>query len=223
MKKLRDNKTLIFSWIISIVIIIVSMIILSSKDIVIYSKNLLLNSIIHSFAVVTLVFVTWFYAKQTEIIAKQGREQSIQSKEIALQTQKLVEEQKLSRDLEFSERRLHEFYNPFIYSLDQAIKKFIERRIEETDEFLKKPQEDIFYRYSYMISKDTLGLVDGLLIEIAIKGIDEHNNDLEDVNNEKKILFGRLKGTRNRLHDERTKIEDYISNNYPFQEKKIKR
>lgn len=92
-----------------------------------------------------------------------------------------------------------------------------ERLIEETDESLKKPHEEIFYRYSYMMSQDTVKIVQDLFKDLCIKAIEEHNNQLNE--DDKPNLFGLLNETRKNLHEERTKIEDYISSNYHFPEK----
>jgi hypothetical protein len=79
------------------------------------------NEMIQAEAIITLVFVTWFYAKQTQKQAKFAKN--------------LLDEQKLKKDLEFNERRLHNFYNPFFESLMEAIMFFGEKKYKKQEIF----------------------------------------------------------------------------------------
>ncbi len=206
---------LIFFWFLVIMIVSIVLIFLEAKG--------RTSNIIQTVAIITLVFITWFYAKQTK---------------------KLVEEQKLERDLRFNERRLHSFYNPYILSLDELKENLseldmskLERKIvnyeaETTEvEFGKKinlakslfdhSYQSIFYKYSYMVSQETAKIIKKYFLELGVCSNKEMNKELKNEDQDK--LFELLIELRTRLHEERTKIEDYISANYPFAEKGIKK
>jgi len=103
MKNENLYKPLSIRWMILTFVIVGLMLFFSPKDMRIFSMSQLISNIIQSVTVVTLVFVTWFYAKQTQ---KQARF-----------SKGLLDEQKLKRGLEFNERRLQFFYNPFFEHL----------------------------------------------------------------------------------------------------------
>ena len=170
------------------------------------------NEMIQAEAIITLVFVTWFYAKQTQKQAKFAKN--------------LLDEQKLKKDLEFNERRLHSFYNPYIYHLDElkrkywANEKYKGSRIRRINYDLEKPHTEIFYNYSYMVSEKTIELISFFIVELGFCSTKEANKELKEDDESK--LFELWNKFREKLHEERTKIEDYISANYPFPEKEIK-
>ncbi len=205
MKKEISNKPLFYSWVIFIIVIVVMMSIFSSEDPVVYAVSQLMTNIIQAIAVLILVGITSFYAIQTQKQAEFS--------------ENLLNEQKLKRDLEFDERRLHQFYNPYIYHLDAAIRKFHEQKIGQTKMFFDKAHRDIFYIYSYMISTETKKIIGDFIVELGFIANKEANNKLKEYEDNK--LLDLLIKTRKRLHEERTKIEDYISANYPFPEREI--
>jgi len=63
MKKVwKENKILIISWLSIIIIVSILLLCLNSQE--------LINNIIQAIAIITLVFVTWFYATQTQNLVK---------------------------------------------------------------------------------------------------------------------------------------------------------
>jgi hypothetical protein len=196
MKNENLYKSLLILWTILMIGIVGSMLFLSSK-------SQLLSNIIQAAAVVTLVLVTWFYAKQTQEQAKFPKS--------------LLDEQKLKRGLEFNERRLQFFYNPFFEHLHEAVEIFEEKRIEEIREILEKPRREIFWPHYFMLQKETRKMVSEFFFELIVDAVDEGNNQLEE--NAKSKLRKDFDEIRKKLNEEREKIEAYISDNYPFPEK----
>jgi 4-amino-4-deoxy-L-arabinose transferase-like glycosyltransferase len=162
-----------------------------------------ISSLIQALAIVTLVAVTWFYA--------------IQTKEQVIRTTELISEQRMQRDLQFSERRLHKFYNPFIHALDEAKEKFSERSIAQNAESLNPVRVNLFFPYSYMLSENSLKIVHEFFVLLGMASVQEANKDLPDKG--KEGMFNSLSEMRDILHKERTIIEDFISKNYLFPEK----
>lgn len=197
MKSKMNGKTIFFIALICVIVAALVLILISEK----HQERV--SNIFQAVAIITLVFVTWFYAIHTKTLAEQGREE--------------VKQQMLSRDLKFSEKRIHGFYIPFINSLDYVRKNFENMQISEMKKILDKPHEEIFFRYSYMLSKKTYDAVSDLLIDFGTKAMDENNREIED--KKRNDLRMKLEDIRKRLHIERTKIEEYISENYPFPEK----
>lgn len=149
-------------------------------------------------ALITLVFVTIFYAKQTK---------------------GLVKEQKLERDLRFNERRLQSFYNPFIEHLYEVFDVFEKIKIREIRDILETPRKEICWPHYFMLQNETREMVSNFFKELIEKAMDE-GTDLakEDAGSELRKSFNKM---RKKLEEEREKIENYISDNYPFPEKEI--
>jgi hypothetical protein len=164
-----------------------------------------IGEMIQAEAIITLVFVTWFYAKQTQKQTKFSKS--------------LLDEQKLKRGLEFNERRLQFFYNPFLEHLDEVFEIFEEKRIREIRDVLEKPRRKIFWPHYFMLQKETREMVSKFFLELMIKAVDEGKDQSEE--NAKSKLMKSWGEMRKKLDEEREKIEDYISDNYPFPEKKI--
>jgi hypothetical protein len=74
-----------------------------------------ISSFIQALAIITLVAVTWFYAKQTRELAKEQK--------------KALREITNKRNIDFLERRIREFYGPFSDSFD-VITNMIEHRAD---------------------------------------------------------------------------------------------
>lgn len=89
-------------WLI-IAAVIIANLYFSSKNIAIFSWNELINNTIQTVAIITLVFITQFYAKQTQALVNQEK--------ISL------EEEKKKRYADFGEKRIDDFYNPLLVEL----------------------------------------------------------------------------------------------------------
>ena len=160
------------------------------------------GNIIQTDAIIALIFITLFYAGQTKKQAEFSKS--------------LLDEQKLKRDLEFNERRLKFFYNPFFEHLDEAFDVFEEKTIRKIRDILEMPRREIFWPHYFMLQKETREMVSKFLKELIKKAADE-GKDQPEKNARSKLRksFGKM---RKKLDEERDKIEDYISDNYPFPE-----
>jgi hypothetical protein len=181
-------------------------------------------------SIVALVFVTFYYAFQTRKLVDQAKDQTRamqrqspaiyelanQTKVQGIRTAELATVQKLIKVLEFNERRLHKFFNPLIYFLDEATNKFSTSKLEEISDRLEKPKVEILYRHAYMLAPSTYKKVLAFFSDLFIAGVDEHNKQLKEGG--KGEIFKELIGTRRLLHEQRVIIEDYLRENYPFPE-----
>lgn len=134
MKKiLKENWGLLLAWL--LVIILAIFLLISFKP------PSMINNIIQAIAIISLVFVTIFYARQTQRLANQEK--------------KSIEEQRKKNRADFWESRLKEYYLPFKrILLDLTIS--VEKRPFPAD-FIKKKISDLCDIYSYkqyMVSKD---------------------------------------------------------------------
>jgi len=128
-KGLKENINLIIFWFSLVAIVSLLLIFLKS-----HTK---INNIIQAITLLTLVFITWIYARQT---------------------QKLVKEENKKRMVDFFERRISDFYKPLSDILDsiKVVLAFLPDDIDTDD--LKKQwmvSWDLFTKKSYMVSKET--------------------------------------------------------------------
>jgi hypothetical protein len=79
-----------------------------------------INNIIQAIAIVTLVFITWFYARQT--------------RELVKQEERAIEEEKENRYAEYAERRLQELFRPLIWHLIELVTIYKKAGIPDTIE-----------------------------------------------------------------------------------------
>lgn len=100
---------LILFWILTVIIISIVLLFLSPHE--------KISNIIQGIAIITLVFVTWFYAKQTQGLVEQQK--------AFLEQEKLsLEEEKNKRYAEFGEKRIEKFLHPILDKL-QNIEKML--------------------------------------------------------------------------------------------------
>lgn len=198
MKNENLCKSLFIPWMILTLVIVGLILCFSSKNF-----GQLISNIIQAVAVGTLVLVTGFYAMQTQKQAKFSKS--------------LFDEQKLKRDLEFNERRLQSFYNPFIEHLHEAFDVFEKIKIREIRDILERPKKEICWPHYFMLQNETREMVSNFFKELMQKAVDE-GTDLAKKNDKSKLRksFNKM---RKKLEEERDKIENYISDNYPFPEK----
>lgn len=200
MKNENLYKSLFIPWVILTLVIVGLMLCFSSKDF-----GQLISNIIQAVALGTLVLVTGFYAGQTKKQAEFSKS--------------LLDEQKLKRDLEFNERRLKFFYDPFYEHLDEVFEIFEKKSIREIRDLLEKPRRKIFWPHSFMLQKETREMVSNFFKELMPKAADEGKDPAKK--NGRSELRKSFYKMRKKLEEERDKIEDYISDNYPFPEKEI--
>lgn len=161
MKKfLKETKwILIISFLLILSICLVFIFLLPCED-----QRLLANIIIQASAIVTLVVVTLSYVYYTKTLADQAKEQSSHVAHQAMQTTKLayttneaLEEQKEKRTADHNERRLDEFYRPFIEKLNNMKKEIAKRERDDsrTWEIIINTR-NLFLKKSHMVSIETL-------------------------------------------------------------------
>jgi len=113
---------LIFFWLLSIVVVLILLIFVGAKG-----KT---SSIIQSIAIITLVFVTWFYAKQTQGLVEQEKA-SLKQQRAFLKQQKLsLDEEKNKRVAEFGEKRIENFLIPILEKLEILVKSLHEMKFD---------------------------------------------------------------------------------------------
>jgi hypothetical protein len=196
MKKIIIKLSWVGLWLILMVTIGVVFYLISNKDVFFWWSNWI-NDTVQAGAIVTLALVTWSHV---------------------IKTRQLVDVQNLAKDLDFNERRLQNFYNPFISHLDYSILGFIEESIEELFDSNLKEAEKEYIKYFYMISPKTGTEIDRFFVHLHKVGSDEKRGELND--EIKDDFFKKMHDLRYKLHKERTLIEEYISAKYPFPEKK---
>ena len=130
LNKMKKERIFIF-WLLAIIIALVLLVFLKPQETI--------SNIVQAIAIITLIFVTWVYAKRT--------------KDLVDQEKFSLEEQKKKRIIDFWEKRITEFYKPFIDKLDKLKitmnKRSIDGKkvIDEIDDL-----RDFFKEKKYMIS-----------------------------------------------------------------------
>lgn len=130
MAKMKKGR-LIIIWILLILIVSILLIFLKPQE--------RINNIVQAIAILTLVFVTWFYAKQTQALVEQEK--------------KALEEERGKRYIDFGEKRIAEFYKPFINKLNEMVHLVIKEPIDlERIEKLGYETDDLFMKKGYLSS-----------------------------------------------------------------------
>jgi len=181
---------LIFFWLLTIIIVSILLIFIKANG-----KT---SNIIQAIALITLVFVTWIYARQTQEL--------VQQEKISL-----FEETK-KRHADFCEKNLQEFYMPLQYRLNNLNLLFKESsNLSELQCFSDYAKEnykvitDVLEKYGYLAHQDFGKSIDKLtqLFESAF-----------DLSSDRPQEFDSLKGyTRSLLEDMRIMITKQIKEN----------
>lgn len=189
---------LIFFWLLAIIVISVLLWFLKPQETI--------NNIIQAIAIVTLVFVTLFYAKRTEDLVKQE--------------EKVLEEEKKKRIADFAEKRLHNFYLPLQVYLKQMIEilklkpisiKFLDENILQ----IKKA----FSQYGYMLSKDSAyAFISWQNVILKISNINSEEKKKEKWKEELLIEIDKLlKNLRKEIDAYKKKIYEFYPYSYFFE------
>jgi len=118
-----------------------------------------INNIIQAIAIITLVFVTLYYA---------------------VQTQKLVEEGKKKRDADFYEKRIDEFYMPFIEKLNVLKDKIHESPLNSVEMHNLSRETVLFlWQKARLAPKKTIKKIKALLIDLLVARPKLDENTLE--------------------------------------------
>jgi len=182
----KRNKDLI---IIGIIWIIISIPIL----IMLYPK---VGEMIQAEAIITLVFVTIFYA---------------------VQTQKMVKEEEKRRKADYWERRIKEFYKPLWDRLNTVRNEIkIDTLGEGRTVEILKDVEDFLWEKRYMIPIDTFNKINELHTELFIASIDIAQLDNKEVKELLKQLRRAESKVRTIIVDEWKSIEASIRKIYGY-------
>jgi len=178
---MKKERLFIF-WLLAIIVASVLLIFLKPQETI--------NNIIQAIAIITLIFVTWVYAKRTKDLVDQEK--------ISL------EEEKKKRDAEFWARAIEEFYIVFI----DKVKKYLEVfwSLEDLDQKISLRNEisRLIAEKGYMISKETKKRIlelsnDFLLVDSGASRelIEKAKKSLKAaagiINDEKKILDDKIR------------------------------
>jgi hypothetical protein len=137
MKRLfKENWRLIFLWAFSNLIIAILFIC--------FGKDQRVGPGVMAFSTITLVFITWFYAKQTERLVEEQRN--------------TLKETTEKRKIDFTERKLHEFYAPATFALAAISLEFESAHIEGLKNSFCRLM-DLYSRFSYFASKEIRDII----------------------------------------------------------------
>ena len=135
-----------------------------TEDIIIYRIGELLNNTVSAIAMVTLVIVTMFYARQTEKQAQYLRMS--------------LEENKKKRTVDFWERRIAEFYKPYLDKLNRMKLETSKYPIDRTEiNTIINNTRDFYWQKGHLVSEETyqqMIKLQDLLIQIMLDKQEEH-------------------------------------------------
>ena len=200
MKKLwKENKDLI---------ILASIWILASIFIL-FILCLETNEMIQAWAIATLVFVTIFYAKQTQKLVEQE--------------EKSLNEEIKKRNADFEERKLKEFYNPFKYLIFE-LERIIDKESTPSKSTLRLCGKIVALgtTYGHMITKELEDEAVGLLnIMFEIKEI--NNDNAEKLQAWKDKIRAKIKNVNKQRTKEIKVIRSIIKETYGFFAEKLEK
>lgn len=152
---MKKERLFIF-WLLAIIVASVLLIFLKPQETI--------NNIIQAIAIITLIFVTWVYAKRTKDLVDQEK--------ISL------EEEKKRRDAEHWEKRINEFFMPFIEKISD-IRDGLHKSPIDTKKMneLTKNTQYFFWHRGWLISKETFKKIEKLefAIFVAVADIDKES------------------------------------------------
>lgn len=214
MKKLwKKSKWLLITWIFLVLLVFFTFVFfLPCSD-----QRELANNIIQAIAIITLVLVTLSYAISTMELAEQTRNQSDR-------TAALIEDQKLSRDLDFREKILEKFCMPLQYRLNN-LKSQLEkvRSKEDLPYFTAKVTENsnaitnVFEVYGYLSPEDLSALIGQTSERLgAIINLDpDDEGNLEKLRDQAKLVIEKFLNILLKQSKENTL---FLNDHYKFKE-----
>jgi hypothetical protein len=192
-KKWPSFRFLIWSWIGAILIILFLMLLVFNSP----SSQSTINNIIQAIAVITLSFVTLFYAIQTKLLVQEQHDLTI-------------ENQKKIR-IDFLERRIIDFFHPYLLLLDELRDSTFAKRGEVDWRIrLNKELYDLYWKRSYMtsISSDLITNLCNAIMEIHYDDANYPRESFEELRNFKNEIKDYLVKEWNGIVDE---IKSYYS------------
>lgn len=183
-KAWKENKGLIIPWLLFNIIAVFLLLIIK--------QHVKVNNILHVVTLITLVFFTWKYARQTQNLVKQERAS--------------FKDRVKKRNVDFEEKKLKEFYNPFKYL------------ILDLKDKVKNETNPLIPTYELSKKITTLGASNGHLIteELETKAVDLLNSLFElsriNVEDEEQLNLWRTKVLEKikRVMEQRKKEVDVI-------------
>jgi hypothetical protein len=139
-----ERKYLAICW----VIISYAIVILGATGLlVVFRASTSLNNWILAYGTITLAFVTVYYAIQSQRLAEQGK--------------KNLDESIKKRNVDFLERKINEFYAPFIEVFNSAWMQLHTRGVElQTLLQLRNEAQQLLWGKGYLISNETYQRID---------------------------------------------------------------
>jgi len=147
------------------------------------------SDIVQAEAIVALVFVTIFYA---------------------IKTDRLVEEGKTKRTADFNEKRINEFYAPFIKKLND-LKEELYRKTSETAKMndLRNDVRYFIWQKEYMASEATVKKINELLDNILFADMDRNKEAFKEYRESEKVVRKIIIEEQNKIIIEIRKIYGY--------------
>lgn len=184
LNEMKKERLFIF-WLLAIIIASVLLIFLKPQETI--------NNIIQAIAIITLIFVTWVYAKRTKDLVDQEK--------ISL------EEEKKKRDAEFWARAIEEFYIVFLDKVKEYLEVFWPLKDLNQKISLRNEISKLIGVKGYMISKETKKRIlelsnDFLWVDSGVPG--------ELIEKAKKSLIAAVKI----IDDEKKRLDDKLRKFY---------
>ena len=189
----KENKSLIV--IACLVLILVCILLYPEKD-----------EIIQAELIVILVSITLFYAIQTQRLVKE-------EKRLVKEEKRLVKEEKKKNTADFWEKRLVEFYKPFIDKLNN-MKGAVHKKPINKDRIFKihKNTTHLIWKRDYMISEKTCKKIEKLNILLSETQNYEEGYSLKEFTDLEKEV-------RNIIINEWNDIKDALRKIYAIEKK----
>lgn len=143
--------------------------IVATTCLLIFFKNKpALNNWILAYSTITLVFVTLFYAIQTQ----RQVEQQKKNLEVSIK----------NRKVDFLERRMNEFYGPFLAKLND-LRTELFNEVQDTNKLneMKRDAQYFLWQREYMISTETERKVSKWLVDFIIADVDRDRESFREL------------------------------------------
>lgn len=168
-----ENRNPLKNW---VVIAYASAVLVTTILLKVSESSLAVNSWVLAYSTITLVFVTIYYAVQTQRLVEQEKNN--------------LEESIKKRNIDFLERKISEFYVPFIEAFNSAWEQLHTHGVElQSLLLLRNEAQRILWAKGYLISNVTYQIIDnwlGTAFMVAFNkrqdpSYEEHKKVSEDV------------------------------------------
>jgi len=133
------------------------------------------NNWVLAYSTITLVFVTIYYAIQTQRLVEQEQQN--------------LNETIRRRDIDYLERRMNEFYGPFLEKLNTLRMELVKKPpITEKLNELSKDTQFFLWKKSYMISKETEKIIGKWQLDFFVAEVDRDKDAFRKfINSEREV------------------------------------